>query len=252
MDPCYRTARLIACTALTLLFQAHGARSEELVEDFQSWNQIQARVDLDGVLPGLSTTMETTVRRGSPSDVDASTGASTEAPLTAIFVRPSLAFDVKPWLSTAIGYAWTPVYYDSDPKREIQEHRAWEQMTITEPVLGFDIQSRTRLEERVRTHGKGKGETELRLRQRIRTSHPLKLGSPWQVIASTEVFFFLNETDFESEPGFSENRGFVGVGYRLGSAAIEVGYLNQFIGGQGQARRMNHALSTSVSFSLDR
>lgn len=244
---------MLACLAISTIGIPIVAWSEEPRRDFQTWATVQARFDLDAVAPGLSTTFEGTVRRGSPSSVDATDGRTVDEPFTALFLRPSLGYDLKPWLNGALGYAWTPVYYDAHGDEEdIQEHRVWEQLTLSAPVYGFGLAGRTRLEERMRTEGKGHGDTELRLRHRVRISHALAPHLPWELIASTELFFFLNETQFESEPGFSENRAFIGLGYRVGALAVELGYLNQFVDGRGSTDRSNHVLSTSVSFRFGR
>jgi hypothetical protein len=71
---------------------------------------------------------------------------------------------------------------------------------------------------------------------------------PWQAIVTDEVFIFLNETDFKSSPGFSENRVFVGLGFQKGQLTIELGYLNQFVGGDASHRRINSVFSSSLSF----
>lgn len=245
-------------SSLTLVFvlflpvlQAHA---ESPIDDFQTWSQLQSTVDLDRLEQGLSATLESTVRRGSPALVDQDTGRQVEAPLTYLFVRPSVGYDVTDWFNATLGYAYAPVYYDAAAQRtahEIREHRVWEQATLGQSLGRVSLASRTRLEERMRTLGPGDGDTELRLRQRFRGAYTLIDGLPWQAIATDELMFFLNESNFESEPGFSENRAFLGVGFRREQVAVEVGYLNQFVGGHTGHRHDNHVLSTSVTFLFD-
>lgn len=224
------------------------AEPSDPIQDFQSWNQIQAKMGFGPGLPRWSATLEGTVRRGSPTDANSGSGSSVENPMTALFLRPSMSYQVTPWLNATLGYAWAPVYFDDRRKQDVQEHRVWEQASASGSAAKFELASRTRLEERIRTAGKGQGDTELRLRQRFRVAHEIVPDSPWRAIVSTELFFFLNETDFESDPGFSENRAFAGVGYEFGSISVEFGYLNQFIDEQKQANRVNHVLSTSLTF----
>jgi hypothetical protein len=228
-------------------------RAEDAIEDFQTWSQLQAVLDMDRVLPGLSGTLESTVRRGSPALIDHETGRQVEAPLTYLFVRPSIGYDVCDWFNATLGYAWAPVYYDAAAQRagrEVREHRVWEQATFARAFSGLSLASRTRLEERMRTLGPGEGDTELRLRQRFRAARSLVSEAPWQLIMTDELLFFLNRTDFVSVPGFSENRAFVGVGYRGDGVAVEIGYLNQFVGGRSGHHHDNHVLSTSVTFAF--
>lgn len=246
----HRYALLLLCA---LWGAASPARAESPITDFQTWTQLQTNVNLDALKQGLSATLESTVRRGSPALVDAETGAQHEAPLTYVFLRPSVGFDALPWLNLTLGYAWAPVFYDAKDLREthqINEHRVWEQVTFSHTLMMLGLASRTRLEERMRTHGPGEGETELRLRQRFRTAYAFGHDLPFQGIVSDELMFFLNETNFSSEPGFSENRLFVGLGYRAPGIAVEVGYLNQYIGGHASFHRENHVLSTSLTFQF--
>ncbi len=227
----------------------------EPVTDFQTWTQLQTAVNLDALKKGLSATLESTVRRGSPALINALTGAQDEAPLTYVFVRPSVGYDVLPWLNLTLGYAWAPVFYDAAaerPSHQINEHRVWEQLTFSHTLkqLGLGLASRTRLEERMRTRGPGAGECEVRLRQRFRGAYTLLNDLPFQAVVTDEVMFFLNNTDFSSEPGFSENRAFAGLGYRVPGIVVEVGYLNQFVGGHAHPHRSNHVLSTSITFQF--
>src|SRR4051812_38672499 len=94
----------------------------------------------------------------------------------------------------------------------------------------------------IRTEGPGAGGTELRLRQRLRMAVPLVKELPWQFIATEELLLSLNRTAFPNQPGFSENRAFAGLGYKLPTTNVELGYMNQFVGGSS-THRVNHVLS---------
>lgn len=243
-----------ACAWLTIAPSSPAIARAEAIPDFQTWTQLQSTVGLDRIYEGLSINLESTVRRGSPAIVDRTDGTQYEAPLTYLFIRPSVGLDVTRQINLTLGYAWAPVFYDEQALRstqQVNEHRVWEQFTFAHVVSLVGLASRTRLEQRMRTHGPGEGETEVRLRQRFRGAYTFKQDHPWQAVVTDELMFFLNTTNFSSEPGFSENRAFFGLGYRAKGVGLEAGYLNQYIGGHATWHRQNHVLSTSMTFSFD-
>ncbi len=245
--------RLAALALLAASLVPAAARAQRPLADFQTWVQAQATVDLDRATEGLALVAESTVRRGSPTLVN-DAGERNDASVTYLFVRPSLSYEALPHLRLSLGYGYAPIFYD-DPAvasaRDVCEHRVFEQLRYDHDAGALSLGTRTRLEERMRTRGPGDGDTAVRLRQRVRLSIAVPAEPRVALVLSDELHVFLNTTDFESVPGFSENRAFAGVGCRGESGvAFEVGYLHQYVGGPVSTHRSNHVLRTSAKVTL--
>lgn len=128
---------------------------------------------------------------------------------------------------------------------EFLEHRPWQQLLWNAPIGDLTVQFRSRFEQRlVETDG----DTGLRFRELIRTTLPLAAESPLYVALADELFVDLDDTDWGQRAGLRQNRAFVGLGCFLDDsrhAAIEIGYLNQWLDRPG-ADRMNHALAITL------
>lgn len=250
-----RVASLVLASFVVLVLvsgvSAPTARADEAVVDLQTWSQVQLTAPLDAVLKGLSFTLESTVRRGSPGSINKATGSIDDRAVTYLFVRPSIGLKVLPHLQLALGYAFSPVFYDDPANADVVEQRVWEQASTSHRFGRLGVATRSRLEERMRSRGQGQGDTELRLRERLRVAVALGSARRMSWVASDELLFFFNDSSFESRPGFSENRAFTGLSYRADEhLAVELGYLHQFVGGRVGTHRSNHVLSTSISFTL--
>lgn len=243
--------RSIVLAALVCALSAPDARADEPITDLQSWSQVQVTAPVIRDDDRITVALESTVRRGSPASIDDATGRLEEHPVTYLFVRPSIGVEVLPHLQLALGYAFAPVYYDETDRTDILEQRVWEQANTHHRLGRLKLETRSRLEERMRSRGQGHGDTELRLRERLRVAIRLDEAGAIAWIASDELFVFLNETSFASEPGFSENRAFTGLSFRPDAhVAIDLGYLHQFVGGRATTHRSNHVMQTSVSFRI--
>ena len=72
-------------------------------------------------------------------------------------------------------------------------------------------------------------------------------GKPFQLIASDELFLNLSESDFRTEPGFDQNRAFLGVGYQATpDLRVELGYMNHYVHRYTDADQVNHVFATNV------
>lgn len=132
--------------------------------------------------------------------------------------------------------------------RDTREHRSFQQLDVALSKSGqSELTARTRLEQRWRNDG---NDTGWRLRQMARYETPLQSGDdPIKALISAEAFFALNDTDWGSNAGVDQVRGFVGAELPLaGTSTAEIGYMNQTINQSGGRTQMNHIASISLFF----
>lgn len=143
------------------------------------------------------------------------------------------------------GYSDTDVPYTRTP---FGEHRPFQQVIWTGQGARFSLSSRHRLEERFPETGDDMG---LRSRHQFRVSHPVAGIAPLSVVASEEIFFNLNATDYGAQRGVDQNRAFVGLGWRWSEILrTETGYMNHYIRRPGRENRMNHVWMINVSLAF--
>lgn len=157
--------------------------------------------------------------------------------------RPAIgyAFDQR----TIVHFGHGLIQTETPSGRFVTEQRSWQQITWSPDIDFFGLTSRTRLEERF---VEDRGETGLRLRQFFRLTEPLDAESRFSVIGWEEAFFDLNATRYGQNVGFTQNRLFVGLGWRpegWKAARVEIGYVNQYLRRSGDDA-MNHILSASL------
>lgn len=252
---------LSGLSALLLLLFSPGRAHAEVATDFQTWNVLNLDGKLDALLPNLRASfnaesrMLNTPRRSAEKS---GTGVEEQNPNTVVILRPAVGYQFLPWLTAAVGYAWQPVFYQSDFREDVMEHRTFEQVTGNWSFGLSQIRSRTRLEQRYRGTGdneaaiQGEGEWAHRLRQQIRLQVTLAPGKPWQAIVSDEVFFHLNETAYITRPGLDQNRIFAGVGYKANKdLMVEAGYMNQYVRRFTDRAQLNHVLYLSLNGSFE-
>ena len=166
-------------------------------------------------------------------------------------VRPGLGYAFTDNAVGWMGYAW--VRTEQNGSGHSQEHRIWQQLTWSPDIGRFSLASRTRLEQRFLDTGDNVG---WRFRQFVKVALPIAAKSRLFLAAYNEAFFDLNDTDWGQRAGFSQNRLFVGLGWKFdspareGSLSVEVGYLNQFIHNQSKTDRINHILSINLFWNL--
>lgn len=128
--------------------------------------------------------------------------------------------------------------------RATDEDRGWQQLLWSGRGAGFDLTSRTRLEQRWVETG---DDTGWRLRQFARASHPLRAASPFAWVGWDEVFVDLNDTDWGADAGLRQNRLFAGIAWTAAPGArLEVGYLNVWSLRARREDTVNHVASFSL------
>jgi hypothetical protein len=254
-----RLAASLIGAAVFALAPARAAAANPPEPDFQLWDQVYLDGNLDPWVKGLRINADLQVRRlNAPlnyvRDPDGNIEGSRQNPNTLLILRPAVGYSWAPWGVASLGYAWTPDYFD-DPAvaraRNFDEHRIFEQFDFRWGIPGrLALSTRVRFEQRARAKGPGSGEWAFRYRQQFRLAFNFIQDQPWQLIVWDEPFVHLNSTNFPSEPGFDNNRAFVGIGYDAKSLRVEVGYLNQYVRRFSDPHQLNHALLLNFVIKL--
>jgi hypothetical protein len=181
-----------------------------------------------------------------------------------LLLRTGLNYHVSKKLVATTGYAFI---YNRRVVNNISgyapEHRIWEQLLFTHPlVIGSgkhtrkgSLAHRLRLEQRfiakssiVSNALKNEGNVYAnRLRYFIRNVTPLV---PWPssgkapfLALQNEVFVNIGDRSGVNGEFFDQNRAYLALGYRFHPAFdAELGYMNQYINGRGDAFMNNHIL----------
>jgi hypothetical protein len=161
-------------------------------------------------------------------------------------LRPAIGWRFSPSVALYGGYAWVPFYADDDGTKDVQEHRAWQQLIYQGKEGPFLLQLRPRLEERLRADE----DVAFRLRLFGRVNTELWKGAPLAVATWDEGFVQLGETSWGAPGGFDQNRLFLGLAYNVGEVRVEPGYLNVTLRRPDDSLRIEHnfALNTFWSF----
>lgn len=163
-------------------------------------------------------------------------------------VRGALGYKIAPRTAMWAGYAFIP----SDPpnrRSDIVEHRVWQQLTwsAAQPLYGFSLASRTRLEQRMIESA---NDTGWRFRQLLKLTRPVGQSETFYWSFWDEIFLNINDTDWGADDGVDQNRLFAGIGLRLSHfAKTEIGYLHQHVPRKHQTDQNNHILSLTLLLS---
>lgn len=244
---------VILALALACLLSASVARARPVDEDFQPWLQLlvdgRSAEHLRWSLDLQSRWLDV------PRANDSQTGKRIDSSNTLVLVRPGLGWTLSDWAAVWAGYAYQPVLYDDDKladSRDVDEHRAWEQLSISHALAEWKMGLRSRLEQRYRTKGPGDGDWAHRFRQQARAAYDLTGDWKWQAIVSDEILFHLNDTEYPTKIGLDQNRAFIGIGYQpVPLARLELGYLNQFVRRYTDPHQVNHVLSIQLIITVE-
>ena len=143
------------------------------------------------------------------------------------FVRPGIGYALTPNTSVWFGYAWVNEL-PANGNPVFSENRIWQQVSWSHKLSDWKLSTRTRLEQRWLETG---NDTGWRFRHQAKLEKPLRNQPKLSFIVSDEALFDLNETDWGQNGSFSQNRAFVGIGWkREGNhqPKLEIGYLNQY------------------------
>jgi len=158
-----------------------------------------------------------------------------------LVIRPALGYRANKNTVLWLGYAWTPIF---DPFK--QESRIWQSIEFKNKYKKLDIDNRTRLEERFIEDS---SDMSLRLRHRLKFAYPIVQDESLKVVLSEELFIYLNDTT-NKQPGFDQNRLFIGLNKKLNEAvSLEGGYMFRYSLKQGEDA-INHNLILNLNINL--
>lgn len=161
-------------------------------------------------------------------------------------LRPALGWRFSPSLALYGGYAWVPFYADDDERKDVQEHRAWQQLIYQGKEGPLLLQLRPRFEQRFRPDE----DPAFRLRFFGRMNVELWEGAPLAVAGWDETFVQLGETSWGAPGGFDQNRLFLGLAYSVGELRVEPGYLNVAIRRADESLRIEHNFAINAFWSF--
>ena len=218
------TMSLLSLWALPPAAQAH--------DDFQFWQTTNVSTKLANDVTGL---LEVQPRFFD----DASR-------LGQLLIRPSIGWGLGNGVVLSTGYAY--VRTSPSGAAVTHEHRPWQQLAF--PIMGqagqLLLSGRTRFEQRVREDGDDLG---LRFRQQLRMAVPLDRAG-WNVVAWSEVFLNLNDTDWGQQSGLDRWRNFAGLSIPLTPLmTVEPGYLNQYVN-TSSSDIVDHVLSVTLNVTF--
>lgn len=160
-----------------------------------------------------------------------------------LLLRMMVGYRLNKDVSIGGGYAY--ILTDPVGPVKLNEHRYYQELNVRLfDRNGITLDSRTRLEQRTFDEGES---TSWRFRNFVQLRVPI--GENNKMVAYTEPFIELNETDFQGS-GLSVWRNFAGVSVPFGER-IEVvpGYLNQTVFREGE-NRMDHVANVNLFMSF--
>ena len=161
-------------------------------------------------------------------------------------VRGGVGYDFRPRMSLWAGYDY--FYTDPDGGSGRYEHRFWQQFLWSAARWDWgSLSLRTRLEERNLEDASDAG---FRLRQLVQLAVPLP-ARELTLIASTEHFTNLDDTDYGARAGFDQLRSYAGVRMPVTErSSLEAGYMNQWINRSGNRDAVNHTAMLHLRLSF--
>jgi hypothetical protein len=156
---------------------------------------------------------------------------------TQFVIRPGIGYRLTDKLQGWLGYA--RIRSESSAAAVSHENRYWQQLDWSAGrLIGGDVTMRARLEQRSASTGDDVGVV---LRFRAKYVRPLGTGERSSLIIGIEPFVDLRDTDWKGRSGLTQNRVFIGIGWRVGKrTSIESGYMNQYIWIDGAENRSFH------------
>lgn len=152
--------------------------------------------------------------------------------LEQLLIRTGIGYDLdaEGRTNALLGYAFihTQPYLDNGEKKQVNEHRLFQQLILKQSWGRLSLQHRYRTEQRWI-------EENFRFRLRYFLSANLALSRPqmgadtWYLSAYNEIFIHTDAVPFD------RNRLYGGIGYQITKGMrLELGYMNQFLASGGR------------------
>ena len=179
-----------------------------------------------------------------------------------VLLRSGLLVTVAPGVRVGGGYAWvaTAPYGEAPSATPVREHRAWQQLSMSQRIGRLGVTHRYRLEQRwlapVLPEGTGPRAYQQRARYLVRVQGDLPVlrlaGSSMLGFAWNELLLPIGHGDATLR--VTQNRLGAGIGIPLDSRRrLEVGYMNLWnaLAARG-VNEFNHTLTVSLVWSATR
>lgn len=204
--------------------------------DFQDWTLLTAHVKLDEAK-----------RYQFYFEIQPRVGDNWQR-MERLLVRPAVVYNVNPHLALYLGYAWTPLFMDSQYQRDYRdENRIWQQILYRHSFLDLQWQHRIRQEQRFIEHGDGVSN---RFRYLLKGSYGLTEDDNFGITGYDELFVTFNSVEGGPSAGYDRNRFFIGPYWVVENARYEVGYLGEHARSFGSGERYINALMIFANFNF--
>lgn len=181
-----------------------------------------------------------------------------------VLLRAGFNYHLNKQVHATLGYAFISNYRASgNIDGHLPEHRIWQQLLINQKIGSANLAHRFRLEQRFISIPIVKGDMlkangydyANRIRYFARYLQPLKKVTAFAkgsfIAVQNEVFFNFGNRRAVNGKYFDQNRAYVAIGYRFSKAFdAEVGYMNQYIDGRGNAFTRNNIVQLATYLRL--
>lgn len=226
----------IAHLLLLFLFCSGAGSANAVPTDFQDWTLVTAHVSLDKA-KRYQVYFEAQPRVG-----------DNWQRMERLLIRPAVVYNVTANLGLYLGYAWTPLFIDSQYHRDYRdENRIWQQLLYKHSFLDMQWQHRLRQEQRFIERADGVSN---RFRYLLRGSHALSESGTFGLTGYNEIFVTFNSIDGGPWSGYDRDRVFIGPYWTVNNARYEVGYLGEHAKRFGPDERYISALMISANFNF--
>ncbi len=165
-----------------------------------------------------------------------------------LLVRPAVVYNLNSSLALYLGYAWTPLFMDSQYRRDYRdENRIWQQVLYKHSLVGVQWQHRLRQEQRFIEHADGVSN---RFRCLLKGSYALTEDGSFGLTGYNELFVTLNSVAGGQWSGYDRDRFFAGPYWIVNNARFEVGYLGEHAKKFGNDERYINALMIFANFNF--
>jgi hypothetical protein len=231
---------------LLLIEDARAGAPTTLVEDTGAWFQAVGEGSLKGVHPSLD---KVRVWVEGQSGFDQGMDHWYQG-----MVRVAAGYSITDRLTVWVGYNYLPtenLNYNLELKginvngQPVSQQDLWPAIRYNLPTDVGTFIFRTMWES---NFGLG---SQLRERPRlmIKIIHPLDFEPRLSLIVWDEAFYRINNTSWGGKSGFDQNRAFAGFGWTFkNNIRIELGYMNQYLGGSNYTNSTIHNLGMASVF----
>lgn len=225
--------RYLAATIFCVMVVPSVSHAQQT--DFEGWFQYLANIGLDDDRKWVLT-LEEQPRLGDDWHK-----------LGQNLLRPIVNYNVNLNFSVAVGYAWTPYFYNAQYQTAYRdENRTFLQLAYKHNLWGLEWVHRLRQEQRFIENTAGSVAN--RTRYLVRANYPLSEDKNFGLTGYNEIF--VNENGVYNGPkgGYDQDRLFFGPYMKIRNARYEVGFLEQQLARFGSEPRWAQVIMFMAAF----